>query len=93
MLVRRLGLEKARIPHADRHGLVWLERGRLEVEDGCLRFVTAGGGALAPGDYQIPHQANGGLGLATLGEPPKDIVAHYALLLVRRAVPEPETRA
>ena len=44
MLVGRLGLEKARIPHADRHGLVWLERGRLEVEDGCLRFVSAGGG-------------------------------------------------
>ena len=31
--------------------------------------------------------AAGGLGLATLGEPPKDIVAHDAVLLVRRAVP------
>jgi CRISPR-associated protein Cas2 len=28
--------------------------------------------------------ANGGLGLAILGEPPKDIVAHDAMLLVRR---------
>lgn len=28
--------------------------------------------------------SNGGLGLATLGEPPKDIVAHDAILLVRR---------
>ena len=56
MLAGRLGLEKARIPHADRHGLVWLDRGRLEVEDGCLRFVTAGGRDLAAGDYQIPHQ-------------------------------------
>lgn len=28
--------------------------------------------------------ANGGLGLATLGEPAKDIVAHEAMLLVRR---------
>lgn len=28
--------------------------------------------------------ANGGLGLATLGEPPKDIIAHDAMLLVRR---------
>ena len=27
MLSGRLGLEKARIPHADRHGLIWLERG------------------------------------------------------------------
>jgi CRISPR-associated protein Cas1 len=57
VLSGRLGLEQARIPHADRHGLVWLDRGRLEVEDGSLRFVTAGGGELAAGDYQIPHQS------------------------------------
>ena len=38
MLKGRLGLETARIPHADRHGLLWLERGTLSVEDGCLRF-------------------------------------------------------
>lgn len=31
--------------------------------------------------------ANGGLGLLTLGEPPKDIVAHNAMLLVRRNFP------
>lgn len=31
--------------------------------------------------------ASGGLGLATLGEPPKDVVAHDAVLLVRRALP------
>lgn len=30
--------------------------------------------------------ANGGLGLQTLGEPPKDIVVHDAMLLVRRRV-------
>jgi len=28
--------------------------------------------------------AHGGLGLATLGEPPKEIIAHDAMLLVRR---------
>jgi CRISPR-associated protein Cas2 len=28
----------------------------------------------------------GGLGLSTLGEPPKDVVAHDGLLLVRRAL-------
>lgn len=28
--------------------------------------------------------ADGGLGLATLGEPPKDLVTHDAMLLVRR---------
>ena len=32
--------------------------------------------------------ANGGLGLSTLGEPPKDIVTHNAMLLVRRALPK-----
>lgn len=39
------------------------------------------------------NAANGGLGLATLGEPPKDVVTHDAMLLVRRATPEPEARA
>jgi CRISP-associated protein Cas1 len=79
MLIGRLGLEKARIPHADGHGLIWLERGRLEVEDGCLRFVTAGGGALAPGDYQIPHQA---VSIILLG--PGSSVTHDALRLLAR---------
>ncbi|WP_122520092.1 MULTISPECIES: type I-E CRISPR-associated endonuclease Cas1e [Pannonibacter] len=79
MLIGRLGLEKTRIPHADRHGLVWLDRGRLEVEDGCLRFVTAGGGELAAGDYQIPHQS---LSIILLG--PGSSVTHDALRLLAR---------
>jgi len=43
--------------------------------------------------------AAGGLGLATLGEPPKKVVTHDAVLLVRRslsrrdAVPATDTRA
>ena len=74
----RLGLEEARIPHADRHGLIWLDRGQLSVEDGCLRFVTAGG-ALPPGDYQIPHQA---VSLILLG--PGSTVSHDALRLLAR---------
>ena len=79
MLSGRLGLEKARIPHADRQGLVWLDRGRLEVEDGCLRFVTAGGGALAAGDYQIPYHA---ISIVLLG--PGSSVTHDALRLLAR---------
>jgi CRISPR-associated protein Cas1 len=79
MLLGRLGLEKARIPHADRHGLVWLERGRLEVEDGCLRFVTAGGPDLAAGAYQIPHQS---VSIVLLG--PGSSVTHDALRLLAR---------
>ena len=79
MLLGRLGLEKARIPHSDRHGLVWLDRGRLEVEDGCLRFVTAGGGTLGPGDYQIPHQS---ISIILLG--PGSSVTHDAMRLLAR---------
>jgi CRISPR-associated protein Cas1 len=56
MLKGRLGLARARIPHADRHGLLWLGRGQLYVEQGTLRFVTKGGGDLDSGDYAIPYQ-------------------------------------
>jgi CRISPR-associated protein Cas1 len=76
MLIGRLGLDKARVPHTDRHGLIWLDRGRLEVEDGCLRFVTAGG-ALAAGDYQIPHQS---VSVVLLG--PGSSVTHDALRIL-----------
>ncbi|MEO1610229.1 MAG: type I-E CRISPR-associated endonuclease Cas1e [Pseudomonadota bacterium] len=77
MLTGRLGLEKARVPHADRHGLVFLDRGRLEVEDGCLRFVCAGGGALKSGDYQVPHQS---VSIILLG--PGSSVTHDALRIL-----------
>ena len=78
MLLGRLGIEKARVPHADRHGLLWLDRGRLEVEDGCLRFVTSGG-ELPAGNYQIPHQA---ISMILLG--PGSSVTQDALRLMAR---------
>lgn len=56
MLKGRLGLETARVPHADRHGLLWLGRGNLTVEAGTLRFVTAGYADLPAGNYSIPFQ-------------------------------------
>lgn len=56
MLHGRLGLEKVRIPYNARHAMVWLDRGKLDVADGCLRFVTAGG-TLAAGEYEIPYEA------------------------------------
>jgi len=54
MLKGRLGLETARVPHTDRHGSMWLGRGNLHVEDGTLRFLTAGTGELAAGSYALP---------------------------------------
>ena len=78
MLLGRLGLETARIPHADRFGLLWLDRGNLTVESGCLRFVTAGG-SLDPGDYQVPHQT---VSMILLG--PGSTISHDALRLLAR---------
>jgi CRISPR-associated protein Cas1 len=53
----RLGLAASRIPHADRHGLLWLEYGKLSVEDGTLRFIAAQSETLDAGDHAIPYQA------------------------------------
>ena len=77
MLKGRLGLDTARIPHADRHGLLWLARGNLYVEDGTLRFKTAGGGDLDPGDYAIPFQL-----LTNLLLGPGSSVTHDAMRLL-----------
>ena len=79
MLKGRLGLETARLPHADRHGLLWLDRGNLTVEDGCLRFVAAGSDTVARGDYRVAHQA---VSLILLG--PGATVSHDALRLLAR---------
>lgn len=83
MLKGRLGLESARIPHADRHGLLWLSRGRLSVEDGVLRFVRVGDvttdEALEPGDHAIPYQM---VSMILLG--PGSSITHDALRLCAR---------
>lgn len=75
MLRGRLGLERVRIPYNARHGLVWLDRGKLDVQDGCLRFTTAGG-VLEAGEYEIPHQA---LSMVLLG--PGSSVTHDCMRL------------
>ena len=56
ILKGRLGLETARIPHADRHGLLWLSRGNLYVEDGSLQFLAADSPEMKVGKYSIPFQ-------------------------------------
>lgn len=78
MLSGRLGLDKTRMPHSSRHGLIWLDRGRLDVEAGALRFMTTGG-ILAAGDYQIPQQA---ISMILLG--PGSSVTHDALRLLAK---------
>ena len=83
MLRGRLGLETARIPHADRHGLLWLSRGALTVRDGTLRFERQGdasdGSPPENGDYGIPFQT---LSMILLG--PGSTVSHDALRLMAR---------
>ncbi|MYB84411.1 MAG: type I-E CRISPR-associated endonuclease Cas1 [Chloroflexi bacterium] len=83
MLRGRLGLETARIPHADRHGLLWLSRGALTVRNGTLRFQReAGPDAGSPldvGQYGIPFQS---LSMILLG--PGSTVSHDALRLMAR---------
>lgn len=83
MLKGRLGLETARIPHADRHGLLWLSRGALTARDGTLRFERGSAkvaeDALSPGDYAIPFQT---VSMILLG--PGSIVSHDALQLLAR---------
>lgn len=57
LLPGRLGLAGASIPHVDRHGLLWLSRGHLYVEDGTLCFRAAGSDDLPAGLYSIPYQS------------------------------------
>lgn len=79
MLKGRLGLESARIPHADRHGLMWLGRGKLYVEAGTLRYLTAGDGELEAGDHAIPYQT-----VSCFLLQPGTTVSHDALRLLAR---------
>jgi CRISPR-associated protein Cas1 len=78
MLKGRLGLERVQIAHADRHGLLYLDRGVLTVEDGCLHFAS-GGGVLPVGDYQLPHQT-----LSALLIGPGTSLSHDVLRLLAR---------
>ena len=79
LLAGRLGLAEARIPHVDRHGLLWLARGRLFVEDGTLRFICTESVELRAGDYAIPYQ---NVSLILLG--PGSTVSHDALRILAR---------
>ena len=75
----RLGLETARVPQADRHGLLWLSRGKLTATDGNLTFATAGTSEFEKGIYQLPFQT---LSNILLG--PGCTISHDALRLLNR---------
>jgi CRISPR-associated protein Cas1 len=75
----RLGLAKSRIPHVDRHGLIWLARGNLTVVNGTLHFTAAQSSELDAGDYAIPYQ---GVSIILLG--PGSTVSHDVLRLMAR---------
>ena len=83
MLKGRLGLDSARIPHADRAGLLWLARGALTARDGTLSFEHKGTSSandpLVEGRYAIPFQ---GVSMILLG--PGSTVSHDALRLLAR---------
>lgn len=79
MLKGRLGLETARVPHADRHGCIWLRRGALTVENGTLRFGTTGSEGVPAGDYGVPFQT-----VSVIFLQPGSTVSHDALRLLAR---------
>jgi CRISPR-associated protein Cas1 len=75
----RLGLARSRIPHVDRHGLLWLSRGNLYVRDGTLSFRTAGTEDMDPGEYAIPYQT---VSMILIG--PGTTVTHDVLRILAR---------
>jgi CRISPR-associated protein Cas1 len=83
MLKGRLGIDSAKVPHADRAGCLYLARGALTARDGTLAFLQGAGtaaDALDPGDYDIPLQA---VSIILLG--PGSTVSHDALRLLAHA--------
>ena len=83
MLKGRLGLDSAKVPHADRAGCLYLARGALTARDGTLAFLQGeptAVDALEPGDYGIPLQ---GVSIILLG--PGSTVSHDALRLLAHA--------
>ena len=79
LLKGRLGLETTRIPQADRHGLIWLERGKISVDSGNLLFTTAGTENLKAGAYELPLQQ-----ISNILMGPGTLISHDALRILAR---------
>jgi len=67
------------VPHCDRHGMLWLSRGQLFVESGCLRFSTGGFDGYPGGVYAVPHQTVSAILLGSGGS-----VTHDAMRIMAR---------
>lgn len=79
MIKGRLGLDTARIPYKDRHGLLWLRYGHLTVVDGTLRWTKAPENGVSETIFDIPFQM---LSCIVLG--PGSMVSHDAMRLCAR---------
>lgn len=81
MLKGRLGLNTARVPHVDRHGLIWLSGGTLGVRHGTLVFRRnpEKDTGLPDGEIDIPFQT---VSMILLG--PGSAVTHDSLRLLAR---------
>jgi CRISP-associated protein Cas1 len=77
MLLGRLGIDDSRIPHSDRHGLIFLSRGHLRSRSGTLVFGQDPDGAYPEGEYDLPIQT---ISMILLG--PGSTVSHDALRLL-----------
>jgi len=77
MLSGRLGLDRSRVPHTDRHGLISLSRGHLRVRAGTLVFGQDPDGVFPEGEYDIPVQT---ISMVLLG--PGSTVSHDALRIL-----------
>ncbi len=75
----RLGLAQSRIPYKDRHGLIWVSKGKLYVKDGTLKFAASGDSQIERGIYSIPYQ---GVSMILMG--PGSTVSHDALRILAR---------
>lgn len=74
----RLGLARTGLAHADRHGLLWLARCALRIEDGALVAACADP-HIGPGEYAIPLQS---VSMVLLG--PGSSVTHDVLRVLAR---------
>jgi CRISPR-associated protein Cas1 len=85
LLSGRLGLVNTQVIHADRHGLLYCEKGQLFVRNGTLVLKTAGWSDVKAGEYEIPYQTVSmiimGFGCSVTHDVLRILASHSVLLL------------